>query len=149
MKARIIAIVTLIFLVFFVISRWPNMLLIHSAGGLQTVHIEIADTDEQRRMGLMHRGYLKEGHGMVFLYAPDSSPFMWMKNMLISLDILFVGHDFRISHIESDVPPCRESDDSVCPRYSSSEASSMVVEVPAGYVKRHGIQVGDVVELHL
>lgn len=118
-------------------------LVIHTASGEFEVSIEIAQTAEEKRLGLMGRTSLPEDSGMIFVYEESSLPTMWMKNMLIPLDILFIGEDGIIHHVEEAVPPCEAESDDECPRYFSGKPSKWVLELPSGTATREGIEVGD------
>lgn len=148
MKCRIFAIITLIFLAAFVILHQAPRFIIHSGGTSYSIKLEIADDNEARRKGLMGRDHLGADSGMLFVYEQPMYPVMWMKDMLIPLDMLFISDDLTINHIESQVPPCREANDSSCARYRSLSPSSWVLELPAGYAEKHGLQVGDKAEIH-
>ena len=66
--------------------------------------VEIADTEPARNLGLMFRKSLPEKYGMLFLFdRPGIYPF-WMRNTLISLDIIFIGPDRRILNV-CTMPP--------------------------------------------
>lgn len=121
--------------------------IITSGGGRVEVQVELAITEEEQHVGLMGREDLKNNTGMLFIYEMDERPVMWMKNMLISLDMVFIGKDMKINHIEENVKPCDFTDDEKCPRYQSPYASSLVLELPAGYTKKNQIVAGNQVEL--
>jgi uncharacterized membrane protein (UPF0127 family) len=106
------------------------------------VTAEIADTDDKRQRGLMFREALDQNEGMIFIFdEPGFYPF-WMKNTLISLDMLWVDVHGKIVSIAQSVPPC-EADP--CPSYPPIAGSSAlyVVEVVAGFTRQHGVKVGD------
>ena len=63
----------------------------------------------------------------------------------------FIYQD-HIVKIFQDVPPCHSEDTSQCPTYPGSGPGikvSEVIELPAGYTKRHGIKEGDKVSFAL
>ncbi|MBY0546997.1 MAG: DUF192 domain-containing protein [Candidatus Obscuribacterales bacterium] len=115
--------------------------------GKNTVKLEVADTREKIERGLMYRRALEDGNGMVFLFHPSSAVRFWMFHCFISLDMIFI-YDGKIAKISHDVPPCKETDPALCPLYPSEGTVTVteVVEVPAGYCKRHGIKEGDTVK---
>jgi len=58
----------------------------------------------------------------------------------------------RIVKIFEDVPPCRSEDPNGCITYPGDGEGidvSEVVELSAGYVKKHGIKEGDKVDFKL
>lgn len=104
------------------------------------VHAERADTAQERSQGLMGRTSLGEGEGMLFLFeAPVQQPLsFWMKNTLIPLDILFFAADGTLVSSASMVPCTADP----CPITTSSAPAAMALEVPAGFIQRHGISAG-------
>ncbi len=103
--------------------------------------VELAKTPEEIRQGLMHREELEDGRGMLFVYEEPHIPSFWMKNMLISLDIIFIGEDLQIKHIAYEVPPCPQ--DEICATYSPTVPVQYVLEVPGGYSEERNINLGD------
>ncbi len=99
--------------------------------------VEIADTPETRRTGLMHRASLPPLSGMLFDYGRVQPVTMWMKNTLIPLDMLFADETGRIVHIHENARP---GDLTVI---SSQQPVLAVLEVNAGFVQNHRVQKGD------
>ena len=149
MYLRFLIIIALVTSVFFLLNPDGDQVVILSAQGRSVVDVELADDNEERRIGLMGRTELAEGEGMLFVYDQPLYPVMWMKDMLISLDILFIDSEMIINHIEENIAPCTEEDTALCPRYRSDSEVLMVLELPAGYAKKHGIEVGDYIESSL
>ena len=115
----------------------------------QVIKVEIAETEIEKREGLMYREELEEDRGMLFVYQSPVPANFWMKNTLIPLDMIFIHPNKTINHIERDVPPC-PAEVVDCPNYTSHEITQYVLEVNAGWSERHNIEVGDevVFELH-
>jgi uncharacterized membrane protein (UPF0127 family) len=108
--------------------------------------VEVAKTPDEQAKGLMGREDLPDEEGMLFVYKTDVTPSFWMKNMKIPLDILFIGSDYKIKHIASEVPPCETSDDN-CIRYPSPAPIRYVLELKSGFTEKHDVQVGDSIVL--
>ena len=108
------------------------------------VMVEIADTPEKRARGLMFRERLAPNEGMIFLFEEVGLNPLWMKNTLIPLDMLWLDPDGRVVSIAESVPRCRADP---CPSYVPDAEAFYVVEVNAGFVRRHGVRVGDILEL--
>ncbi len=109
-----------------------------SLGNLKVkIDIEIADNDFERQLGLMNRKSMKENQGMLFIFPFERMQSFWMRNTLISLDMIFVNKDKKIVTIHKYTKVL--SDQS----YPSSEPAKYVVEVNAGFTDKYNIQVGD------
>lgn len=108
--------------------------------------VEVATTEAQRTQGLMHRAALPADTGMLFIFGAERPYSFWMKNCLISLDIIWMDYSRRIVHIEQDVPPCQEEP---CPSYRPAGSALYVLEVNAGTTAQLGIAVGDLAEFRL
>lgn len=120
--------------------------------GKNKIQLEVASTAAQIQRGLMYRTALPEDNGMVFLFRPTQGVRFWMAHCFISLDMMMIK-DGKIVKIFENVPPCKAADERECPTYPShSEPAievSEVIEVNAGYAKRHGIKEGDTVKFVL
>lgn len=111
-----------------------------------SITAELAVTDEQRQFGLMFREKINSDQGMLFIFKEKDSLSFWMKNMNFSLDILWLDREKRIVHIESNVPPCKESP---CPSYSPQVPASYVLELKSGSVKKNQLKLYDKLEFIL
>ena len=114
---------------------------IHTTGGPVDVALEVAATPETQQRGLMYRSALADDHGMLFVFPIDSEHEFWMKNTLISLDMLFVAADGRIVGIHADATPLSTAPITV------GTPSRWVIEVPGGFARKNGLAAGDRVEL--
>lgn len=104
------------------------------------VDLEIADTEYERQLGLMNRKEMKDNEGMLFIFPRQDYQSFWMRNTLISLDIMFVNDQKEIVTIHKNTKTLSDTS------YPSSEPSIYVVEVIAGFTDRHNIQVGDKID---
>jgi len=109
-----------------------------SLGILKTkIDLEIADNDYERQLGLMNRKEMKENEGMLFIFPTLQLQSFWMRNTLISLDIMFVNDQKKIVTIHKDTKILSDTS------YPSTQPALYVVEVLAGFADRYNIQVGD------
>jgi uncharacterized membrane protein (UPF0127 family) len=104
---------------------------------------EIADNDFNRQQGLMFRKSLLPKQGMLFVFNQEDRYSFWMKNMLIPLDFIWISSDLRIVDIMTDVLPCVD----VCDNLTPKEKIKYVLEVNAGFVKKHKLNLGEQVFL--
>lgn len=118
-------------------------LLVHAAGGEVTLRVEIADTPEEREVGLMDRETLDPYDGMAFVWDEPVQASFWMKDTRIPLSIAFWDADGEIVAM-FDMDPC---EDDPCPSYAPDGAVLGAVEVDQGRLEAEGIELGDRVEL--
>jgi uncharacterized protein len=125
-------------------ERFPRgTALIDTGKRTVVLQVEIAETADQRALGLMHRRSLPRNAGMVFLFdEPDTGAF-WMKNTLIPLSIAFYDARGRILRI-LQMEPCR---DDPCPIYAPRVFYRGALEVNRGTFGRLGIGRGDTIRV--
>jgi len=104
---------------------------------ISQIDIEIADDDESRATGLMYRNKLAENQGMLFTFDSENIQSFWMKNTVLSLDMIFVNKENEIVKIHKNTIPFSEQS------YSSMKPATYVVEVNAGYTDKYLIAEGD------
>lgn len=118
-----------------------DILTFHTQGGV-ALQLELALSEEKRKQGLMFREPLEPRTGMFFLYTDEPQRrSMWMKNMKIPLDIIWLDGNMRVLSIRKDVQPCsaRES----CPKIHSFYKSQHAIELAAGEADRIGLTIGE------
>jgi len=99
--------------------------------------IELAQDESQRQLGLMYRDTLAENQGMLFLFDNEEVRSFWMKNTVLSLDMIFVNARNEIVTIHKYTTPYSEE------TYVSTKPAKYVIELNAGYTDRKKISVGD------
>lgn len=92
--------------------------------------------------GLSGRNYLEENRGMLFIGNRDKKGHsqIWMRGMKFSIDIIWIAKG-KIVHIAENAAPSTKK---VIPTYGFIGYCDYELEVKAGFVKRHGIEIGDV-----
>ncbi len=103
------------------------------------INLEVARTPDQQELGLMHRTSLADDQGMLFPFQPPRPVGFWMKNCLISLDIIFIRLG-KVVAIAADSPPCTTEPCSIHP---SGTPIDQVIELRGGRVAELGLKVGD------
>jgi hypothetical protein len=116
--------------------------------GTKKISVQIADTAEKRAKGLSGVTSLKADSGMLFVFeAKGVTPFFWMKDMLISLDFVWVGNG-KVVKIDKNVPiPAPGTPDSGLKTYSAGQPIDYVLEVNAGFSDANGVKVGTAIDL--
>ena len=103
--------------------------------GMHLIDTQLAQTPEQRQIGLMWRKDLPQNEGMLFIFEQPSVQCFWMRNTLTALTAAFVDEDGTIVNLE-DMKP--QTDDSHC----SAKPVRFVLEMNQGWFKKRGIQAG-------
>ena len=107
-----------------------------TSGGSVKIQPEVADTPEKRAQGLMFRKELSPGEGMLFLFPSETQGSFWMRNTLISLDLIFIKSGRIVDMIEEATP-------NATTLLTPTVTYTSVLEVPGGYVKLHGLEMGN------
>ena len=102
--------------------------------------VELANDPDEIRTGMMGRESMAPNAGMLFDFGEPRPASMWMKNTLISLDMLFLDRDGTILHIAERTTPLSTE------VISSRFRVKAVLEVIAGTAERLGLRAGDRVE---
>lgn len=108
-----------------------------TATGTHGFTVEIADTPEEQRRGLMFRREMAEDAGMLFLYEEEELLSYWMRNTYISLDIIYINAAGRIVSIEHNANPLDETS------LRSYAPAIAALEINGGLSDRLGIRDGD------
>ena len=114
--------------------------------GSEEIELEVTRTPQQQQLGLMYRdrASLPDNRGMLFSFEEPKIARFWMKNVVISLDMVFLL-DGKIQAIEADVPPCNTL---ACPTYGPEDLLvNQVIELRGGRAAELGLQPGDTIEL--
>lgn len=89
----------------------------------------------------MFRMNMPEAHGMLFNLHVTKDHEFWMHNTCIPLDMMYIDENGRIVGILENVPVLNDEPRSIgCP-------SRWVLEVNAGWSRRHGVKAGDKIRL--
>jgi hypothetical protein len=113
---------------------------LQTASGPHRFNVEVMTTDAERARGLMYRRTLASDAGMLFVYERPLPLFMWMKNTILSLDMVFFTTDGTVHRIASDAEPFSQTP-------ISSEGDVLgVLELNAGTAAEIGLRVGDRLE---
>ena len=97
--------------------------------------LEIMSTPNAISTGMMGREYIDGG--MLFIFPSVSERSFWMKDCLISLDIIFIINN-KVTKVHYNCPPCYKSN---CESYEG--VADKVLEVPSG---KYNVNEGDLLE---
>jgi len=99
--------------------------------------IEIAKTQRQQEVGEMFRTSLAADRGMLFVWPYPQPSDMWMKNTLVSLDIVAINADGTINAITENAVPRSLA------QIQSDGPVVATLELQGGITAKLGIKVGD------
>jgi uncharacterized membrane protein (UPF0127 family) len=99
--------------------------------------VVVADTPGTRSRGLMGIADLGAVDGMAFVFDAPSETGFYMKNVLVPLDIAFIGADGRVVDVLT-MPLCNAEP---CPVFRADAPFRWALETPEGRLA--GIEAGD------
>ena len=100
------------------------------------IQVEIADTDQEREIGLMYRKKLPAENGMLFKFDYAMPVCMWMKNTYIPLSVAFIDSNGTIINIEK-MHPLTEN------IHCSKRAAKYALEMNQVWFEKNNIKKGD------
>lgn len=112
---------------------------IQSGDEVHAFTVELANDPEEITTGLMERAELAPDAGMLFDFGVPREANMWMKNTLISLDMLFLDSDGKVLAIARETVP------GSLRRINPGVPVKGVLELAGGRADELGIEPGDVV----
>lgn len=115
-------------------------------GESQEVLLEVADTDEERRKGLMGRTSLPEATGMLFVFEKERALNFWMKNTSIPLDVIYLDSEMKIVDIDRMNPQPGVPEEELT-LYPSDSPAMYAVEMNQNFSRKVGLRKGDRLDL--
>ncbi len=107
-------------------------------GGQARFTVEVADTPQERSLGLMHRETLPRSAGMLFVYERPQPVSFWMRNTLIPLDMIFMDATGTVRHVHENAIPLDETG------IPGGNDIQFVLEINGGLAGPLGIEEGSV-----
>lgn len=101
--------------------------------------LELAQTNEEQRLGLGGRTQLPVDHGMLFSFPVAGTYPFWMKDMKIPIDLVWIKEQ-RIVGIERQLPPPREAEMPVT--VNPPGIINRVLELTAGGADVYELKIG-------
>jgi uncharacterized membrane protein (UPF0127 family) len=105
--------------------------------GDAAIQVEVADTEQERQEGLSSKIHLADNHGMLFVFPHDAPWAMWMKDMQLPIDIVWIDANKKVVHVESGVRP-----ESYPAYYAPPQNARYVLELASGVAAKSRIQTG-------
>jgi hypothetical protein len=108
---------------------------IRLSAGMHNISAEVAQTPEQRQIGLMHRKSMPATDGMLFIFEQPAVQCFWMRNTLLPLSIAFLADDGTVVNID-DMKPMTEAS------HCSQKPVRYVLEMNQGWFAKKGVKAG-------
>jgi uncharacterized membrane protein (UPF0127 family) len=108
---------------------------IRLTAGIHVIQAEVAQTPDQRGIGLMHRPQMPVNDGMLFVFERPGQQCFWMKNTLLPLSIAFLTDDGTVVNIENMAPQTLDG-------HCSKAPVRMALEMNLGWFDKRGIKAG-------
>jgi hypothetical protein len=128
-----------------VATREPGLAFVRI--GSLAAQAEVPEGDAFYR-GLGGRESLPDDRGMLFVFPEPGRHAFWMKDMLISIDIIWISAGGRVVDIQAAQPEPGVPDPQL-KRYNPGGEAKYVLEVRAGLAAEKGVQVGDEAQIEL
>jgi len=103
--------------------------------GMHKISAEVAQSPDERAIGLMHRSSMGASQGMLFVFEQAGQQCFWMKNTLLPLAIAFVADDGTIGNIDEMKPQTLDS-------HCSAKPVRYVLEMNTHWFDKRGIKAG-------
>ena len=109
------------------------------------IRLDLVDTPATREIGLMCVTKMPRTYGMMFVFSQDMHLNFWMKNTLVSLDILWLDADKKITVIHERLKKSTVDtpDEEVA---TAGGRGQFVLELAAGEASRRKLKVGDTLQ---
>ena len=113
----------------------------HVKIGDQMIKVDIAEKTIDQERGLSGRKDLCEDCGMLFIFTHKKQRTFWMNDMQFDIDVLWISDD-TIVGMQEKVSYEGQSQEI----FSSQKPVDKVLELPAGFIEKHKIIIGQKVE---
>lgn len=117
-----------------------KLVIVTRDGKEHVFNVEMALTPEQQTTGEMFRTSVADDGGMLFDWGQPEASQMWMKNTLVSLDMVFINQDGTIRSIAENTTPRSLA------VIDAGGPVRATLELKAGTTAKLGIRVGDKVK---
>jgi len=103
--------------------------------GIHNIRAEVAQTPDERAIGLMFRREMAQQDGMLFVFEEPATQCFWMKNTLLPLSVAFVADDGTIVNLDDMKPQTLDS-------HCSAKPVRYVLEMNVGWFAKRGLKAG-------
>lgn len=115
--------------------------------GGREIRVLVADTYNHRLKGWSDSKDMGKYGGMLFVFPDYGQHAMVMRRMYFPLDIVWLDGN-KVIDIAPNLPPEPGVAEDQLTVYRARIASTLVLELPAGFKDQTGLKIGDKVEIH-
>lgn len=101
-------------------------------------HLKIANTAATREKGLSGVKELQPNAGLLMIYEEDGFHQIWMKDMLIPIDIVWLDANKKVVHMVTDTSP----DQSTKVIFTPRKQARYIIELQSGSIRQQNIRLG-------
>ncbi len=113
----------------------------HVKIGDQLITVDIAEKTIDQERGLSGRKDLCADCGMLFIFTHKKQRTFWMNDMQFDIDVLWISDEVIVG-MQENVSYERQSQEI----FSSQKPVDKVLELPAGFIEKHKVIIGQKVE---
>lgn len=127
--------------------RWYNSRMTNATLGIagRDFIVMVAKTNTQKVKGLSDRDNLLDSDGMLFTFGGIKGFYaIVMRNMRFPLDVIWVD-GIKIVDMAPNLPPDPSKDEAGLVEYRPRLEATEILEVPAGFIEKYGLKIGDTV----
>lgn len=106
----------------------------------------VADTQQNRLKGWSGQKDMGQYDGMLFVFPEKSQHAMVMRDMNFPLDIIWINGLTIVDMAPNLQPEKGRAEEDLTP-YFARLPSTLVLEVPAGFIAQNKLKIGDVIEI--
>ena len=121
--------------------NFSNLTIINDKDEKIIFRVEVVESEELQKKGLMYRDKLAPQTGMLFLFRNKKRASFWMKNTNIPLDIIFIKQSGMIDSVKKNTIPLSLE------KIKSESKVIAALEIPAGETKSFSISKNSFVDL--
>ncbi len=107
--------------------------------------VKVAKDKASQEKGLAGVTELKQNGGLLMVFDSDDTWGIWMKDMKVSLDIVWLNSNKEVIYIVKNVSP----DLSTSKTFKPTKPARYVLEVAAGDTSKYGVKIGDKADFDL
>ena len=142
MRVKIVLLLAGITAILFFLLQKDSGNIVRIKIGDEIFTVRVAETQSARERGLSGTRALAPTDGMLFEFPTNALHSIWMKDMLIPIDIVWLSDEFLVVDIRENVSP-----DTFPAIFTPKLSARFVVELSAGAVKAFNIKEGSRAEI--